>query len=685
MFVVCLLSTMTFMMIFAVPSNAQTADYQAHAVKVAVTVNTSSIVRTMSYGTGENIWTAGDQIPGGPGMKPGNVPGPADETWWREIFRHADWLGLDFLRIEMEQHMYNPDQKGVYTWNSDDMRALERWLTWSQAHKVDVLLMFRDTGVEWNKIDGIHPVRSAAKNVDACLDSFIDCIDHLLNSRGYSCIKMVGFVNEPNLHWWEGGVPIAQAWKSLRAKMDARGFSSLPLAGTDESYDVPGKPFADFTPDSSHWASFGVYDFHNYGIGRIKGEATKWINKARRDGKPIIVGEYGDRVTGAATADYKTVLGVARWTLIQLNAGIDGLCHWEFADWDDMDGKWSMINLWNPYKKDLVLYYDIAPKINQYYLIGLIHRFIAKNSSVLKTSKDNDDIFTAALRSPNGNYSIYELNYSDTANHDVTVTLDNLAEAKTLYRYKITENEKDRIDVVVDHSSSFNVTPSHNSFTDTVQKNSLYVYSSFHLNPDDNGIMTDDGTSSSSQAHPFKSGGMPLSLPGGVKLGYVDSSSISNIGLHFNKVHLIHRATIRSIGIYVNFSSSGKILLGIYKSKDEKPYKLIASCKEFEPVKGWNTLEVKSQVECDPGDYWVAWLPSSGSLNVRQRMKEPRVLEGYSADVGCPYGPLPDIISDRMNYSNTVSSIYAYFTYTCIATHNPEVNIKPPKTPMPKN
>jgi hypothetical protein len=177
----------------------------------------------------------------------------------------------------------------------------------------------------------------------------------------------------------------------------------------------------------------------------------------------------------------------------------------------------------------------------------------------------------------------------------------------------------------------------------------------------------------------------PLPLPEGVKLGYVDSTRISSIGIHFNKVHLIHPATIRTISIYVN-SPSGKIRMGIYRSSDEKPSKLIASCKEFEPVRGWNTLEVTSQVECDPGDYWVGWLPSSGSLNVRQRTPETKVFGGYGAEVPCPYGPLPDLISSladytslgpdyttlAVQYSNVVSSIYAYFTYDHSAKKSPE-------------
>jgi hypothetical protein len=653
-------AAITFAMMFAVPSNAQMV-YLSHTAKVSVTVNTDNVVRNMSFGTGENIWTASDQLPGFEGMKPGGVPDPTDDLRWNEMFKYAEWLGLKLLRVMIDQHMYNPDQKGLYTWNSKSMKGLERWLSWARDHKVDVDLMFLDTGVEWNTIEGYVPAFSAAKDYDACLDSYIDCIEHLYKHLDYSCIKMVGFISEPNLFYqWLGGVPIEQAWQDLRARMDARGLSGLPLVGSGAT--LPAKTFV---PDSSHyWSSFGVYEFHHYQISRETNEEFMWINRAHQNGKPVIVGEYGQDVFGK-TATYKSILGVARWSLIQLNAGIDGLCHWEFTDWDDMDGKWSMINIWDPYKKELVPYQDITPKINQYYLIGLIHRFTAKNSSVLKTSKDNDDIFTAALRSPNGNYSIYVLNYSDSTDHDVTFTLDNLAVAKTLYRYKITENEKDRIDVIIDHDASFNLSPGQNSFTDSVQKNSLYVYTSFRLNPKDNGIISDDASSPYSQIPDAKSGNITTSLPEGVNLGYEDSeavSSASGIGLHFNKIHLIHPAIIRTISVFVN-SPSGKIRLGIYKSKDESPSNLIAKCKEFEPVHGWNTVEVTSQVQCDAGDYWLAWSPSNDRLNVRKRIPIHRAMEGYSAEITYPYGSLPETISGQINLSNAVSSLYAHFTY----------------------
>jgi len=216
------------------------------------------------------------------------------------------------------------------------------------------------------------------------------------------------------------------------------------------------------------------------------------------------------------------------------------------------------------------------------------------------------------------------------------------------------------------------VAPGNNSFKDTVSRNSFYVYSSFNLNHADNGIITDDGTSSPSHAQPSETEEMPLSLPEGVKLGYVDSDHLSMLGLHFNKVHLIHRATIRSISIYMNSASSEKMIMGLYRSEDEKPSRLIAGTKEFAPAQGWNTLEVTSQVVCEPGDYWVGWLPSSRSLNVRQRMREPRYFEGYAADVNYTYGPLPDRISGRVSYSNAVSSIYAYFIYDHSAKKSPE-------------
>jgi hypothetical protein len=69
----------------------------------------------------------------------GAYPPAEDEKAWRQIEHHADWLGLDWCRVEFEQRMYEPE-RGRYDWNNPEMRILYRILDWCQRRHCDVFL-----------------------------------------------------------------------------------------------------------------------------------------------------------------------------------------------------------------------------------------------------------------------------------------------------------------------------------------------------------------------------------------------------------------------------------------------------------------------------------------------------------------------------------------------------------------
>ena len=68
---------------------------------------------------------------------------------WRQIYRHADWLGLDFCRVELEQRIYEPE-RDQFTWDSPEMRILYRILDWCERRHVDVFLQQMWGNVDWN-------------------------------------------------------------------------------------------------------------------------------------------------------------------------------------------------------------------------------------------------------------------------------------------------------------------------------------------------------------------------------------------------------------------------------------------------------------------------------------------------------------------------------------------------------
>ena len=61
----------------------------------------------------------------------GNPPLEYTEAW-SDLSKHARWLGLDFIRVEIDMRMYEPE-RGKFDWQNDQMQTLYRILDHCQA------------------------------------------------------------------------------------------------------------------------------------------------------------------------------------------------------------------------------------------------------------------------------------------------------------------------------------------------------------------------------------------------------------------------------------------------------------------------------------------------------------------------------------------------------------------------
>ena len=75
-------------------------------------------------------------------------------------------------------------------------------------------------------------------------------------------------------------------------------------------------------------------------------------------------------------------------------------------------------------------------------------------------------------------------------------------------------------------------------------------------------------------------------------------------------------ATIDSLSFYVT-QAAGNLILGIYDATGPRggPGKLLAVTGSFATTDGWNTAKVVRPVTLAAGNYWLAYLPSSGNLS----------------------------------------------------------------------
>ena len=117
-------------------------------------------------------------------------------------------------------------------------------------------------------------------------------------------------------------------------------------------------------------------------------------------------------------------------------------------------------------------------------------------------------------------------------------------------------------------------------------------------------------------------------------------------------------ATIQSLSFYVN-AAAGSLRLGIYDATGPGggPGALKAQTNAFTPVVGWNTAIVTTPVSLPPANYWLAYLPSSSSLNFAANFSI-----GSYKYATFTFGPMPATFPAIAGQGTTHWSLYGTLT-----------------------
>jgi hypothetical protein len=485
--------------------------------QVRISVAADRPVRTMLGGMGAS-WHAIEDPKAGKrpdgGMLAGSAWGanpPADDARaWKELTRHADWLGLDWCRVEVEQRMYEPKRR-EFSWDNDEMRILYRILDWAEKRGVDVFLQQMWSGTHWNAYPELRPsllgrLISAPLSMDDFAYGLGEFVEHLTRVKKYRSIKWLSINNEPgyNWSWWQGPdgkpLPITPGLAAARKELDRRGIS-LPLSGpdwTDLPELVPSK--IDF---NEH---IGAYDIHSYfanfdggkggyPLSTAEARLRRWAYWAHSRKKPFFLSEVGTMVFGwrdsnPGPGSYESGVKDASLVVRGIRAGVDGFNRWSFTNRGDLDGQWQLVDTWDIESGKLRT--KFTPHPNAYYLYGLLSRFTAKGSTTMPVSispgysEKERQLVATALKSPKGQFSLLVVNERE---EDVPAnfTATGLAGGVKLNRYRMTLSERDRADVSVRPAVRFAA----ESFADTVPRMSVTVYTTYNLKPFAAGITLD--------------------------------------------------------------------------------------------------------------------------------------------------------------------------------------------------
>lgn len=350
----------------------------------------------------------------------GGNPPSSDTAAWNQIKKHAAWLGLNFIRVEITQNTYEPE-KNKFEWESDEMKALYHILDYCEENGADAFLQQMTGFVEWNSYPGVHPLISAPRNLDDFANGIANLIEHLIKTKGYTCIKYFCMTNEPPGgpwgYWWDYGDEegsINDAWKRLKEEFDARGIT-IPISGPDWT-SMP--PFEEEKLGMTRY--FGAIDIHSYDGVNEEGEANlkHWADWAHSQNKPFFLTEYGNMNLGWGTDDpnqksFEAALSNANDVIRAFRAGTDGVNRWSFTNRGDLDGQWQLIKTFDRETKTYLK--NIEPENEAYHGFGIISRFLSKESSIIVCSNNQPDsvLMSLAMLSPSGEISVFVLNKSE--------------------------------------------------------------------------------------------------------------------------------------------------------------------------------------------------------------------------------------------------------------------------------
>ncbi len=375
----------------------------------------------------------------------GGNPPVSNESAWEQINYHARWLGLNFIRVELSQHMYEPE-RNLFDWYNDEMLALYKILDWCENNRADVFLQQMWRHVEWNAYPGVHPLLSAPFSIEEFANGIAVLLDFLINKKNYSCIKYFCIANEPPGgtwgYWWSYGSyagSFTPALKRVRETLNEKGIN-IPLSGPDWTSLPPlDERKFDFDP------YLGAYDIHSYfGIDTEGGKIiSDWVELAHNCNKPFFLTEFGNMNLGwgdnnPGPKSFAASLSNASDIITGLNLGVDAFNRWSFTNRGDLDGQWQLIRTWDSEKKCYLK--NIFPENSAYFGFAVLSRFIGKYSSVLKIDFENipPGVKAAAILNKNDFITIFIINCNDES-MIVNLEIEEISEDKVFYLYQADE------------------------------------------------------------------------------------------------------------------------------------------------------------------------------------------------------------------------------------------------------
>ena len=407
--------------------------------------------------------------------------GAKASDWDEIVVPRIRKMGIQRFRVMLLPHWWEPlndnGDPGVaaldrFTFESAEMRSLYKVLDIAQEMNADVTLVLWGCPTYCDLLD---PAYAGVKRHFLCssegtnwvvepadseefAESFSTVVKHLIERRGYTCIKELTPFNEPdgNIIPLERYVPLA---KVLDRRLRTDGIRDKVRLNLSDNTDTRRFFLEGCARELSQEAD--LFNSHTYIFGYDTPNSTvlAWeeanVAAAATAGKKHFVGEFGSNQCVGATRQtdidrYDRGVLMTRLVVNFLNAGAVGTSYWSLIDQyygrNESYAAMQQLGMWRymraAYRQDPDpgvydrLTDDYQPR-PQYYAYSLLTRFVRKGSEVYPLDLGNEFAAGTAVRAADGRWTYVIANATDeTLSFDLKNTLRGGMSACKVYVYE---------------------------------------------------------------------------------------------------------------------------------------------------------------------------------------------------------------------------------------------------------
>lgn len=385
--------------------------------------------------------------------------GAKASDWDEIVVPRIRKMGIQRFRVMLLPHWWEPlNDNGDpnvaaldrFTFESAEMHSLYKVLDIAQEMQADVTLVLWGCPTWCDLLDPAHAdvkrhflcssegtnwVVEPADNEEFA-ESFSTVAKHLIERRGYTCIKELTPFNEPdgNIIPLERYVPLVRV---LDRRLRADGIRDKVRLNLSDNTDTRRFFLEGCARDLAQEAD--LFNSHTYIFGYDTPNRTilDWeranVAAAARAGKDHFVGEFGSNQCVGATRQtdinrYDRGVLMTRLVVNFLNAGAVGTSYWSLIDQyygrNEPYAAMQQLGMWRymreAYRQDpdpgiynsLRYDYETRP---QYYAYSLLTRFVRKGSEVYPLDLGNDFAAGTAVCADDGRWTYVIANATDNA------------------------------------------------------------------------------------------------------------------------------------------------------------------------------------------------------------------------------------------------------------------------------